>query len=117
MSDKKIIDLVSALEFSSILLDENSREFNERVKAEAERRYRSRHMAELNKARYTIEQNGFDHGLKEGMEIGEDNTRIWYFCSVCGGKINMGPNRDDHKALIRYMKEHGWHHGDCVIRS
>jgi hypothetical protein len=27
---------------------------------------------------------------------------------VCGKRIDMSPNGDDHKAMVSYMKEHGW---------
>jgi hypothetical protein len=39
--------------------------------------------------------------------------QIWYYCSVCGKRIDMSPNDDDHKAMIGYMKEHGWGHKSC----
>ncbi len=40
--------------------------------------------------------------------------QIWYYCSVCRQRMNIAPNGPDHKALIGYLKEHGWGHGDCV---
>jgi len=38
----------------------------------------------------------------------EKNYQIWYYCSVCRERINIEPNSDSYKAMIGYMKEHGW---------
>ncbi len=49
----------------------------------------------------------------EGYEQAEKDWQIWYYCAGCGGRIDMSPNDDDHKAMIGYMKEHGWGHPSC----
>ena len=49
----------------------------------------------------------------EGYDQAEKDYRIWYFCNVCGKRMEMSPNDDDHKAMIGYMKEHGWGHVSC----
>ena len=48
-----------------------------------------------------------------GYEQGKKDHQIWYFCAVCGKRMNMSPNSNDHKAMIACMKEHGWVHGEC----
>jgi hypothetical protein len=48
---------------------------------------------------------GYDQGKKE--------HQIWYYCSVCGQRIDVAPNSESHKAIIAYMKEHGWAHTSC----
>ena len=57
--------------------------------------------------------DGFDDGKKEGHEQAREEFEITYPCSVCGKQMNMKPGGKDHMAMIGYMKEHGWHHGDC----
>jgi len=55
--------------------------------------------------------------VKEIREKAYDQAKkdyqIWYFCNICGKKIDMSPNGDDHKTMIGYMKEHGWAHAKC----
>ena len=48
-----------------------------------------------------------------GYDQGKREHQIWYFCAVCGKRINMSPGENDHKAMIGYMKEHSWGHGEC----
>ena len=49
----------------------------------------------------------------EGYDQAEKNYRIWYYCAVCGKRIDMSPDSDSHKAMIGYMEEHGWGHASC----
>ncbi|MEM3455277.1 MAG: hypothetical protein QXT72_01805 [Candidatus Micrarchaeia archaeon] len=56
---------------------------------------------------------GYDYGLKEGYTKGKEEWAIWYYCDVCGEKMYMKPNDNDHEAMIGYMKEHGWGHVKC----
>jgi hypothetical protein len=49
----------------------------------------------------------------EGYEQATEKCQIWYYCAVCRKRIDMSPNGNDHKAMIGYMKEHGWRHGNC----
>ena len=50
---------------------------------------------------------------RAGYEQGKNEHQIWYSCVVCGERINMSPNSSDHKAMIGYMREHGWAHTGC----
>jgi hypothetical protein len=54
-----------------------------------------------------------DTAWNEGYEEAEKEYQIWYYCAVCGERIDMEPNSDSHKAMIGYMKEHGWGHRSC----
>jgi len=56
-----------------------------------------------------IKQRAWEEGYNQAME----DYQIWYFCNVCGKRIEMSPNDDDHKAMIGYMKEHSWGHTSC----
>ena len=49
----------------------------------------------------------------ESYDQAEKEYQIWYSCAVCGKRIDMEPNSDSHKAMIVYMKEHGWGHASC----
>ena len=49
----------------------------------------------------------------EGYKLAEEECQIWYYCNVCRERIDMKPNSDSHKAMIGYMKEHGWAHSSC----
>ena len=50
---------------------------------------------------------------EEGYNDGVEEYQIWYYCAVCGKRMDMEPNTDAHKAIIRFMKEHGWGHASC----
>lgn len=54
-----------------------------------------------------------DRAWYEGYHQAEKNYQIWYYCSVCRERINIEPNSDSYKAMIGYMKEHGWGHASC----
>jgi len=56
-----------------------------------------------------IEERAWDEGYTQAIE----DYQIWYYCAVCGKRIDMFPNGDGHKAMIGYMKEHGWGHTSC----
>ena len=49
----------------------------------------------------------------EGYDQAEKDHQIWYYCNVCGKRMEMSPNDDAHKAMIGYMEEHGWGHVSC----
>jgi len=55
-----------------------------------------------------------DRAWDEGYNQAIDDYQIWYYCAVCRERIDMEPNSDSHKAMIGYMKEHGWGHASCV---
>ena len=50
---------------------------------------------------------------REGYDQGKKEHQIWYYCSVCQQRIDVAPNSDSHKAMIGYMREHGWAHKGC----
>ncbi len=49
----------------------------------------------------------------EAYDQAKKDNQIWYFCAVCRKRMDVEPNSDSHKAIIDYMKEHGWGHGGC----
>ena len=109
MSQYKIKNFDEAYNMAGMLLDKNSDEFNKAVNREAERRYRSRHLTELNKARTTIEKSAFNSGYQRGV----NENRIWYYCNICIEPIYIKPNSDSHKAVITLMRKTNWGHELC----
>jgi hypothetical protein len=57
-----------------------------------------------------------ERARKEGYNHAKRDHQIWYYCSVCQEPINVEPNSDSHKAMMGYMKEHGWGHTRCHER-
>jgi hypothetical protein len=56
-----------------------------------------------------IEERAWDECYNQAVE----DCQIWFYCAVCGKRIDMEPNTDAHKAMIGFMKEHGWGHASC----
>ena len=54
-----------------------------------------------------------EQAYNEGYEQATEDCQIWYYCAVCGKRIDVEPNSDSHKAIIGYMKERGWAHSSC----
>lgn len=62
-------------------------------------------MHDIGKIRKTARQSGYNKALKD--------WQIWHFCNMCKEQIIMRPNDNDHKAMIKFMREHGWGHKSC----
>ena len=60
-----------------------------------------------------LQEDEYTGAWSKGHDEGTKEHQIWYYCAVCGKRINMTPSGNDHKALISYMKEHGWRHHAC----
>ena len=56
---------------------------------------------------------GIELGKEEGYKYAKKKYGIWYYCSKCNDVITMIPKSDDHKALIKYMRQNGWSHVNC----
>ena len=54
-----------------------------------------------------------EQAYNEGYEQATEDCQVWYYCNVCGKRMDMEPNSDSHKAMIRYMKERGCAHKSC----
>jgi hypothetical protein len=102
------------------LADANSRRFDEAVRREAEKRYKSRLISQVNMARATIQKKAdkemmesYEYMFNEGFECAKNDFRIHYFCSRCGKPIYLTPGSEAHERMISYMKDHGWGHSSC----
>ena len=112
MAQHNISDVEEAYSVAALLLDSNSNLFDKKI-SEAERRFRSRLMRTVNKARSTITKNVKDSAYNSGFLEGRSRHRIWGYCVRCGRQFYIEPNTDSHKALIDLLRERGWAHIDC----
>lgn len=60
-----------------------------------------------------IYEKAYEEGYVEGYNDAFKDYAIWYYCVVCGKPIYVRPNSSSHKAIIEYMREHGWGHSEC----
>ncbi|MBA7613306.1 hypothetical protein ES703_20552 [subsurface metagenome] len=60
------LDWEAACEHMAELSDPNGKKFKQAVSREANRRYKSRHLSELNKAKAGFIRNGYEKGIGEG---------------------------------------------------
>ena len=106
---------------AALLIEEGGKKYEEEVNAEANRLYKRRFMGELNKARNTWHQKGYDKGFVDGKAVGHDIGRetfqIRYPCSMCGGDLVLRPGGVDTKAAIEYLKAQEWRHSKCSETS
>jgi hypothetical protein len=115
------LDWNEACERLAELAESNGKKFKQAVSREANRRYKSRHMAELNKAKKTFEDKGYSEGEGIGRKIGralgyDQATKEWrisYPCSICGEPIYMKPEDKDTKAAAEHLTSQGWGHSSC----
>ena len=118
------LDYPEALEQAALLLDINSQVFQEEVAREAEKRYKSRFMIQLNKARATIlveyegrvegsYWNGYEKGIKEGKE----KYGVWYHCNVCNKPMYITPNSEPHRLINEFLHSRGWGHKSCYEKN
>jgi hypothetical protein len=116
MVKNDIKDLNLAWERAASILDSNGILWEKSVGDESERKYRSRFMTQFNKARGTIELNAFEEGFDKGFVLGTEDNQVWYYCKVCGKRININPNSEVHKDVIDHLNEKGWGHAECHKR-
>ena len=106
---------------AALLIEGGSEKYKEALKAEANRMYKSRFLGELNKARKSWVQKGYDEGFGEGMKAGRDMGRetyqIKYPCSKCGSDLILKPDNKDTESAIEFLKSQGWGHSKCIETS
>ncbi len=59
-----------------------------------------------------VQSKSIKNAWKRGLNYGKGIYGVWYKCSVCGGNILL-ESKDAKQAAAKYMREHGWHHGEC----
>ena len=50
---------------------------------------------------------------RAGYDQGKKEHQIWYYCDICKQRIDVAPDSESHKAMIRFMREYGWGHSRC----
>lgn len=59
-------------------------------------------------------KRGYNEGWSNGYGLGEKDFKITYPCSVCGKPLELRPGNRDHAEAIKYLKENGWAHKNCL---
>lgn len=115
------LEYEEACAHAAMLIEEGSEKYEEAVKAEAYRLYKSRFLGEQNKARNTWHQKGYDEGFgegkKAGIDVGREAYQIKYPCSKCGGDLILRPGNKDTESAIEFLKSQGWGHSQCIESS
>jgi len=114
---EKGLDWNEACIFAAELIDSSSARFKREVEKEARRLYNGELMRQMNTARETIKGNAYESGYSSGYEEGKNEGTAWYFCSVCGKRIDITPNGKAHASLIEYMRSAGWGHSNCLQKD
>ena len=87
------------------------------MRAETDRMYKSRFMAESNKAKNTWRQKGYDEGVTDGRKAGYEVAKIVYQitypCANCGGDLVLTRNGEDTRSAIEHLKSQRWSHKKC----
>ena len=111
------LDYENACAYAAVLIEEGREKYKEEVKAEANRLYKSRFMGELNKAKNTWIQKGYENGHKDGIdqgyELAKNRFQILYSCAICGRDIALKPDGDETKSAVEHLKSEGWRHTNC----
>lgn len=55
----------------------------------------------------------YQEGYGKGWQEAKARYCVTYFCSVCGGVLEVISDKEK-QAIRQYMREHGWSHGNCV---
>ena len=112
------LDWDEACQHLAALSEPNSKKFKQAVSREANRRYKSRHLSELNKAKKSYVdmgyQDGFLMGTHAGYNEGIKDWRISYPCSICGELIPLKLGEKSTEDAIEYLKSKGWAHSACL---
>ena len=59
-----------------------------------------------------VRQQIYDEGWEKGIEDAEELYAVSCPCSKCGKKKTV-INKDEKKAITRFMIANRWHHADC----
>lgn len=120
MSEMRIFDVEEGLIKMAQLANTNSKNYQSSLEKEAEKRYKSRHFAEMNKTTATLQRASEERAESEynrGWAEAYKSYSINYPCSICGRLITITPNSEVHRAIIGYLREKGWAHTDCINKG
>ena len=120
MNDTRIYDIESGLTRLAMLADANSKIYRTSLERESESRYKSRHFAELNKTTATLHKAAemrVEAARNQGWAEAYQKYAVAYPCSICGKLITIDPGSETHRAILGYLREKGWAHGECLKRA
>jgi hypothetical protein len=55
----------------------------------------------------------YEEGYQKGCQEAKARYCVTYFCSVCGGTVEVTSDKEK-QAIRQYMRENGWVHVDCM---
>ena len=112
------LDFEEACIRASQLIDSNSEEFKKSVEVKVSNFKKGLLLSESNRSRKTWTNKGYKKGYSEGeatgYQRGVDENRITFQCAMCNQELWLPPNSEAHKAVIAFLKEKGWGHGECI---
>lgn len=60
-----------------------------------------------------IQKQAYERGHDKGFQEAKAHYCVAYFCSVCGGTLEVTTDKEK-QAVREYMNEHRWAHSNCV---
>jgi hypothetical protein len=120
MNEMRIYDVETGLIKMAQLADTNSKIYQSSLDKEAEKRYKSRHFAEMNKTTATLQRAAETRAESEynrGWAEAYKSYSISYPCSICGALITITPNSEVHRVIIGYLRDKGWAHTECINKK
>ena len=120
MNDTRVYDVEAGLIKMAMLADANSKTYQTSLESEAESRYKSRHFAEMNKTTATLQKAAETRIEAARNQVWAElyqKFAITFPCSICGGLVTIVPGSEVHRAIIGYLQEKRWAHGECLKRA
>jgi hypothetical protein len=119
------LDWLDACVKAAQLLNSNSEEFRRGVEREARRIYNRRFMAQLNKAKMKVWNEGFEAGRRNALnsifslnpEEASKQGLSYALCPYCDKPIYgviVDANDNMGKWVLDKIREAGWHHTKCA---
>lgn len=91
------------------LIDTRQKDFEKAVNVEADRRYKSNMMSQINKAKKTISEKKYDEGFDDGYK--DKQAELTIPCNICFKQISLSDNM--WESASEYLMSNGWGHAKC----
>jgi hypothetical protein len=88
---------------ATAMLARQKRTIDRAVAREANRRYKSRHLSELNKARKTIREQGYVQGYADGHRTAMMSAHFTVPCPSCGKPMRFAQTQPDWNDTVQPM--------------
>lgn len=93
----------------ALLTDIRQKDFEKAVNVEADRRYKSAMMSQVNKAKKTIGEKKYDEGYDNGYH--DKQSELTIPCNICYQKIILSD--DMWESASEYLISKKWIHAKC----